>query len=249
MVDKMRHATLSLLMFLVSALQAEAAPTSIRCEGEYYQQQQAYFVTYDLEATHFVFENPGRNLLPGEIIGISDAQLDLSLRADGGRILLSFNRTRNVMTWPGMPAQEMGRALLQHVCTVVPGRTMLSAFRQPEQFDLKRLDPIDAFSLTCPGQYGPYFVTLDRSTKTVVVETQSETEIMSGNITAADDGSIRFAVAGRSGQFDLRWDERKQMLTWIGVPDNPSRPTTSHECTVTAPRSIMESYAQLARWR
>lgn len=245
----MRHVALALFMFLASAPRSEAAPTSIRCEGKYYQQQQAYFVTYDLEAAHFVLENPGRNILPGEIVGVSDAQLDLSLRADGGRILLSFNRPRNVMTWPGMPAQEMGRALLQHVCTVVPGRTMLSAFRQPEQFDLKRLDSINAFSITCPGQYSPYFVTLDRSTKTVVLETQAADEIMSGNITAADDGSIIFGVAGRSGQFDLMWDERKKMLTWIGVPDVPSRPTTSHECTVTAPRSIMETYAQLARWR
>lgn len=235
-------------MILASAMQAEAAPTSIRCDGKYYQRQQAYFVTYDLKTNHFVFENPGGNRLPGEIIGVSDAQMDLSLRADGGRILLSFDRTRNVMTWPGMPGNELGRTLLQHACTVVTGRTMLSAFSQPEQFDPKRLDPVDAFSLTCPGQYGPYFVTLDRSTKTVVLETQSAAETMSGNVTGANDGSIRFAVAGRSGsQFDLVWDERKRLLTWIGVADDPARPTTSHECAVTGPRSIMESYAQLAR--
>ncbi|MBR0742250.1 hypothetical protein JQ581_35460 [Bradyrhizobium liaoningense] len=246
----MRYLTPSLFLFLASALQAEAAPTSIRCEGRYYQQQQPYFVTYDLESAHFVFENPGGNILPGEIIRASDAQLDLSLRADGGRILLSFNRTRNMMTWPGMPAQEMGRETLQHVCRVVAGRTMLSAFRQPEQFDLKRLDPVDAFSLTCPGQYGPYFVTLDRSTKTVVLETQSAAETMSGNITGANDGSINFAVAGHSGRhFDLVWDNSKRSLTWTGVADDPTRPTISHECAVTEPRSIMETYAVLARWR
>jgi hypothetical protein len=242
----MRHLTLSLFIGFACVMQAEAAPASIRCDGKYYQQQH---VTYDLETNHFVFENPGVNKLPGEIIAVSDAQLDLSLRADGGRILLSFNRKRNVMTWPGMPALELGRSLLQHACTEVAGRTMLSAFWQPEQFDPKRLDPVDAFSLTCPGQYAPYFVTLDRSTRIVVLETQSAAETMSGNITEADDGSTRLAVAGRSGQFDLVWDERKRLLTWIGVADNPARPTTSHECTVTRPRSIMETYANLVRWR
>jgi hypothetical protein len=56
-------------------------------------------------------------------------------------------------------------------------------------------------------------------------------------------------VVGRSGQFDLVWDERKRLLTWIGVADNPARPTTTHECVVTKPRSIMESYPNLVRWR
>jgi len=245
----MRHLAVSLFMVFACAMQAEAAPTSIRCDGKYYDQQQSYFVTYDFETNHFVYENPGARMLPGEIIAVSDAQLDLSLRADGGRILLSFDRKRNVMTWPGTAAHELGRPLLQHVCAEVAGRTMLSAFRQPEQFDPKRLDPVDAFSLACPGQYGPYFVTLDRSTRIVVLETQSAAETMSGDITGADDDSIRFAVAGRSRQFDLVWDKRKRLLTWIGVAGNPARPTTSHECTVTTPRSIMETYANLVRWR
>jgi hypothetical protein len=61
--------------------------------------------------------------------------------------------------------------------------------------------------------------------------------------------TLRFAVAGRSGQFDLVWDERKRLLTWIGVANNPARPTTTHECVVTKPRSIMESYPNLVRWR
>ena len=244
----MRHLTLSLFMILACPVQAEAEPTSIRCEGQYYQQQQPYFVTYDLETSHFVFERPGGNKLPGEIVTVNDAQLDLSLSADGGRILLSFNRKRNVMTWPGMPAHELGRPLLQHACAEVTGRTMLSAFWQQEQFDPKRLDPVDAFSLTCAGQYGPYFVTLDRVTKIVVLETYAA-ESMSGGTTGADDGAIRFAVTGRSGQFDLVWDEGKRLLTWIGVADNPARPTTIHECIVTKPRSIMESYPNLMRWR
>jgi hypothetical protein len=242
----MRHLTLWLFMILACSMRAEAEPISVRCDPKYYEQQQVYFVTYDLETSHFIFENPGGNKLPGEIISANDAQLDLSLRADGGRVLFSFDRKRNVMTWPG---GVLGRPLLRHVCTEVTSRAMLSSFWQLEKFDPKRLDPVDAFSLTCPGQYGPYFVTLDRATRIVVLETQAAAEIMSGNITGADDGAIRFSVAGRSGQFDLVWDEPKRLLTWLGVADNPARRTTSHDCIVTKPRSIMESYAQLVRWR
>ena len=231
-------------------LQAEAEPTSIRCDGQYYQQQpQRYFVTYDLETNHFVFEIPGGNKLPGEIIAVSDAQLGFSLRADGGRILFSFDRKRNAMTWPGMPANELGRSLLQHACTEVPGRTMLSYFYRPETFDPKRLDPVDAFSLTCTGEMGAYFVTLDRATKTAVLETYATGQIMSGEITGVDDGAMKFTVTGRPDQFHLVWDERKRLLTWIGVAGNPSRPTKNHECAVTRPRSVMESYSNLVRWR
>lgn len=245
----MKDLALLLFMALVFAPRAESAPISIRCDGKYDQQQQPYFVTYDIETNRFVFENPGGNKLPGEIIAVNDAQLDFSLRAEGGRILLSFDRKRNAMTWPGMPAHELARPVLRHACTEVSGRTMLSTFYQSEPFDPKRLDPVDAFSLTCTGQLGGYFVTLDRVTRIVVLETYAAAEIMSGNVTATDDGAIRFAVAGRSGQFDLEWDERKRLLTWIGVANDPARQTTSHECVVTKSRSIMETYPGLARWR
>lgn len=238
----MRHLTSALLMVFACSIQAEAAPTSVRCDGKYYDQQQPYFVTYDIETNHFIYENPSASILPGELVAVSDAKLELSLRADGGRILLSFDRERNVMTWPGMPAHDLRRPMLQHACTGVAGRTMLSTYPG-------RLDPVEPFSLTCPGQYGPYFVTLDRSTKMIVLETQAAAETMSGNITGADDSSIKFTVVGRSGQFDLAWDEGKRLLTWIGVVDNPARPTTSHECTVTTPRSIIETYTNLARSR
>lgn len=148
-----------------------------------------------------------------------------------------------------MPATELGRSLLQHACTEVPGRTLLSYFHRPETFDPKRLDPVDAFSLTCTGEMGAYFATLDRATKIVVLETYAAGQIMSGEITGVDDGAMKFTVTGRPDQFDLVWDERKRLLTWIGVAGNPSRPTKTHECAVTKPRSIMESYPNLVRWR
>ena len=206
-------------------------------------------MTYDLETNRFVFEFPGGNILAGEIIAATDAQLDLSLRVTGGRILFSFNRRRNTMIWPGMPAGELGRHLLQHTCTEVSGRTMLSTFRQPEQFDPKRLDPVDAFSLTCPGNTGPFFITLDRATKIVVVETEHTTSLLSGNITGIDNGVIKFTIWTQSvgRPLDALWDERNLSLTFIGVPNDPTGPTKVQQCTVTKPRSIMVYYDEWAR--
>jgi hypothetical protein len=104
----------------------------MQCDGKFYQQRQPYFVTFDLATNHFVYEPVGGNVLPGEVVDTNDDRLDLSLKASGGRILLSFDRKRNFMTWPGMPAEELGRPLLRHACTTVSDRTMLSMFYQPE---------------------------------------------------------------------------------------------------------------------
>ena len=101
----MRHLTLLLFMALACPMRARAKPTSIRCDGKYFQQQQPYFVTF-VSKNHFVFERPGGNLVTGEIVSANDEQLDLSLRGAGGRVLLFFDRKRDVMTWPGMPAGE-----------------------------------------------------------------------------------------------------------------------------------------------
>ncbi len=69
---------------------------------------------------------------------------------------------------------------------------MLSTFYQPEPFDPKLRDPIDAFSLSCPGNYGPFFITMDRVTRTVVVENETLSGGSSGNITSIQDGVIKF---------------------------------------------------------
>jgi hypothetical protein len=69
-------------------MQAAAEPTSIRCDGKYYLQQQPYFVTFDIEKRHFVFERAGGNILVGEIMSATDEQLGLS-PSWGGCILPS----------------------------------------------------------------------------------------------------------------------------------------------------------------
>jgi hypothetical protein len=235
---------------LACPMRAEAEPMSVRCDGSYFAEPQPYFMTFDIEKRRFVFERAGGNILTGEITSGNDERLDLSLRGAGGRILLSFDRKRNMMTWPGMPAGELGRHLLQHACNGVTGRTVLSFFYQPEQFDPKRRDPVDAFSLSCPAKSdGFYFITLDRVTRTVVVENEQFSGSFSGGITDINDGVIKFRFGrGVSDPHDALWDERSRSLTFVAIPGDPSRTTVVQECIVTKPRSILDgiNWARLA---
>jgi hypothetical protein len=45
-------------MVFACAMQAEAEPTYVRCDGKYYQQQQPYFVTYDLRQAILYLSTP-----------------------------------------------------------------------------------------------------------------------------------------------------------------------------------------------
>lgn len=239
----MRRLLLILLIALTCPVPAEAEPISVRCDGSYFREPQPYFMTFDIEKRHFVYERAGGNLITGEIISANDDKLELSLRGTGGRILLSFDRKHSRMMWPGMPAGELGRHLLDHTCANVTDRTVLSFFYQPEQFDPKRRDPVDAFSLSCPGNTGPYFITLDRVTKTVVVESEHFSGGYSGNVTSVQDGIIKFTFGrGPSDPHDALWDEPNRSLTFVGIPGNSSRPTKIQKCTVTKPRSILDGY-------
>jgi hypothetical protein len=216
----MRYLTLFLLLALACPMRAEAEPASVRCDGADFREKQPYFMTFDVEKGHFIFERAGGNIITGEIISANDEQLDLSLRGDGGRILLSYNRTRNMMIWPGLPAGALGRSLMQHNCTAVTGRTMLSTYYQSEPFDPKVRDPVDAFSLSCPAKVVKYyFITLDRATKTVVLETEAAASLFSGNITDINDGVIKFNFGpGAWDQHEALWDERSRSLTLLAPP-------------------------------
>jgi hypothetical protein len=239
----MRHFVLFLLLAWACPLRAEAEPMSVRCSGPNYSKTEpkAYFITTDIEKRHFVFEDPGGNILKGEIISANDELLDLSLRGNGGRILLSFKRKSNIMIWPGMPAGELGRHLLQHTCTGMTDRTVLSYFYQ-EQFDPKRRDPVDAFSVSCPGRTGGfYFITMDRVTKTVVVETEHFSGILSGDITGMEDGVIKFTFGrGPADPHFALWDEQNRSMTFLGITDDRSGPAEVLQCIVTKARSILD---------
>jgi hypothetical protein len=245
----MRHFILILVFAVICPTGADAEPMSFRCDAQYFNKLQPYFMTFDIEKHHFMFERAGGNIISGEITSVNDELLDLSLRGSGGRILLSFERKLNLMRWPGMPAGELGRIEMRHICTAVTSRTVLSMFYKGEQFDPKRRDPVDAFSLSCPGNYGLFFITMDHVTKSVVVEWEESSGVSSGDITGESDGIIKFSFGpGPSDQHDALWDEGKRSLTFLGKADNPARPTRVKECTVTELRSIMELYDHMVRW-
>jgi hypothetical protein len=126
---------------------------------------------------------------------------------------------------------------------------VLTAFRRredkPDPPDLDQKQAVDAFSLSCNGVGQPYFVTMDRSTRAVVLETESGRTLI-GEIKSIAGSQMSFTVSYYSvDHYDLLWDEQSRALTWIGIPNNPTRPTKTQECTVTKVRSIMEFYPRL----
>jgi hypothetical protein len=124
---------------------------------------------------------------------------------------------------------------------------MLSTFGMPDKIDLNRRQPVDAFSLRCPGGGGFYFFTLDRSTKTVVMETQGADRILTGDITSIAGHDISFTLGFYNGEkFDSVWDEQSGVMTVIGIPNDPTRPTKTYECTEMKARSVMELYGRLS---
>jgi hypothetical protein len=94
-------ANLSALIFMVfaSAPAVHAEPTSIRCAEAY--GREPYFVTYELEANRLVLETPiDGNFVRGEIVFANEERLELSLRAQGGKILVYYDRKDKIIRWP-----------------------------------------------------------------------------------------------------------------------------------------------------
>lgn len=59
----MRRLLLILLIALTCPVPAEAEPISVRCDGSYFREPQPYFMTFDIEKRHFVYERAGGNLI------------------------------------------------------------------------------------------------------------------------------------------------------------------------------------------
>jgi hypothetical protein len=111
-----------------------------------------------------------------------------------------------------------------------------------------RVAASDLFSVRCEGgaPVRPYFATFDIDAKAVVfetppidVETNFGINVHSGEIISTNDGKIEFMLRVRPGRLDLIFDRNQKMLTWPGFDDPTFRPTLTHQCTVTPPRSIL----------
>ncbi|MEY9591314.1 hypothetical protein ABIA06_003605 [Bradyrhizobium yuanmingense] len=106
----------------------------------------------------------------------------------------------------------------------------------------------EPFSVRCEGgvPVRPYFATFDVDAKAVVfetppidVETNFGITTRSGEIISKHDGKIEFMLRVRPGRIDLIFDRNKKTMTWPGLDDPTFRPTLTHPCTVTPPRSIL----------
>jgi hypothetical protein len=233
------------LLVLVSAFisGARAEPTSIRCADEF--NNQAHFFTYDLQARRLMFESPVGNIHPGEILADNDEKLEFVIHAIG-KILLSYDRKREVVYWPGLFALELRKEASHYRCTTVPDRTVLAQFSQsPGNTDLRRQDPNDVFSLRCIGPGADHYFTFDRSSKVVVFEVQNDA-ISSGEITSISDNDVKFTIGSRD-RYNLIWHEKAQILTILGVPPDRTRVTQTEECTPIKARSVMELYDRMQR--
>ncbi|KYG97399.1 hypothetical protein [Bradyrhizobium sp. DOA1] len=95
-----------------------------------------------------------------------------------------------------------------------------------------------------PGR--PYFATFDVDAKTIVfetppinIDTNFGINAHSGEIISATDGKIEFMLRVYPGKIDLIFDRIKKTMTWPGFDDPTFRPTLTHQCTITPPRSIL----------
>jgi hypothetical protein len=113
---------------------------------------------------------------------------------------------------------------------------------------LDRAAATELFSVQCESGVParPYFATFDIDAKAVVletppisVETNFGIDSFSGEIISTKDGKIEFILTVRAGRLDLIFDRDQKTMTWPGIGDATFRPTLTHRCTVTPPRSIL----------
>lgn len=235
-----RRVALALLAVAVSSA-AAAEPFSIRCTDG--KAPRPYFATFDLETNRLVFESSIRSLHAGEIKGVSDDRIQFSIKADDGRIDLTWDWQHGRMIWAGISADTI-RPTLVHRCVTVAARTPLAVYEDPTTNPAASTRP---FSLRCVSEHGmPYFFTLDRETKKVVVESPHGGRLTPGEIQNASEHRIEFSLAGRgSPDFEVVWDSLDGTVTLKGLPGDRSRPTKVDQCIEIKARSIVTLYDRL----
>jgi hypothetical protein len=107
------------------------------------------------------------------------------------------------------------------------------------------------FSVRCEGRSpsGPYFATFDTDAKIVVFETASPSgsfdgiNVLAGELSNADgqiDSKIEFTIRVPDLGLRLTYDTKKHSMIWPGISSgDPFRPTLTHPCSTTPPRSIL----------
>ena len=103
----------------------------------------------------------------------------------------------------------------------------------------------EQFSIKCPFTQA-YFLTFDTDDKRVVFESPAGSALK-GRIDQMLGNIFHFHLLKVGEQkFDLVWDGGQEKLTWVGIPGNTTRGTTSGDCKKTDSRSILSEYDRIA---
>jgi hypothetical protein len=103
----------------------------------------------------------------------------------------------------------------------------------------------EQFSIECPWIYDVY-ITFDTDALRVVYEVANGSALK-GQITLMSPQEVRFDLL-RVGTppFNLIWNTQTGKLTSVGIPSDPTRPTTVHDCHRAPLRPILSLYDRIA---
>ena len=95
------------------------------------------------------------------------------------------------------------------------------------------------FSLKCSYRESDmsYYATINRASGAVVVEGIMNGRHYRGKIVRDAGGDLQFEVDFQPDMVTVIWQPATGLLTFVGVPGNDARPTTSSRCEETAPRA------------
>jgi hypothetical protein len=103
----------------------------------------------------------------------------------------------------------------------------------------------EQFSIKCQFTQA-YFLTFDTDDKRVVFESPAGSALK-GRIDQLLGNILHFHLLKIGEEkFDLVWDGGQEKLTWVGIPGNNTRGTTSGGCNKTDLRSILSEYDRIA---
>jgi hypothetical protein len=112
------------------ASSAVAAQFSIECAWI-----EPYYVTFDTDAKHVIFESPAQMRLRGRIIHSTEERLDFDLlRVGSSKSDLIWNAKDKKLTWVGVPGDSTRQTVI-HDCVEVRLRPVLSKYDEIQPRD------------------------------------------------------------------------------------------------------------------
>jgi len=104
----------------------------------------------------------------------------------------------------------------------------------------------EQFSIRCERDAWHHYATFDTDTNRVVYETDSGPPFKGEITSSSTDELIFYLVQPGRQKYDLIWRPHEGIVTVIGLPDNPARPTIIMKCVKTNLRNILPFYDGIA---